>query len=351
MKSISLSSSQNVMWFQQLTGISEESPAQVRQQLSIDGDCIVCSDGKRIAFGRLETPKLSELRQAVFDLKVEPQHSTLNEIVGDACGLHARPANENAMFQVASQFNLLEMTSPSVTPEHGIEIYESDPTQGPACAIACGAGTIYRNYFAPVGKSIGQSAAVQIDCSSDLGKRLGNVGCRLWEMQNGYLFPTNDGLNEITTKLHQASEDELNELRGELRIGLQWQTEVTLRGAKHRVSQAYCSALPVAYDRQFPKRSADQWANFAKLVLDAAYEATLAAAVINMQNSGSRAVYLTLLGGGVFGNQEKWILAAIERAFHQHSRHGLDIQIVSYRQSHPAVAELVRRINASSMST
>ncbi len=51
------------------------------------------------------------------------------------------------MFQVASQFNLLEMISPNVTPDDGIGIYENDPTQGPACAIACGAGTIYRNYL------------------------------------------------------------------------------------------------------------------------------------------------------------------------------------------------------------
>jgi transposase len=49
------------------------------------------------------------------------------------------------------QFNLLEMTSPSVSPEHGVTRYQDDHTQGPACAIAAGAATIYRNYFAPVG--------------------------------------------------------------------------------------------------------------------------------------------------------------------------------------------------------
>jgi len=37
-----------------------------------------------------------------------------------------------APFQVASQFNLLEMTGPSVTPEHGVARYAHDPTQGPA---------------------------------------------------------------------------------------------------------------------------------------------------------------------------------------------------------------------------
>ena len=221
-------------WFEKLTGIDEQSPLQVRRELSVEGDQIVCPNGKRFAFGRLETPKLSDLRQAVADLNVAPRRSTICEIVGDVRALNADPANADALFQVASQFNLLEMTGPSVTPERGVGIYESDPTQGPACAIACGAGTIYRNYFAPVGDSIGQSADIQIDCSSDLGISLGNAGGRLWSMQNGYLFPTNDGLNEISTKLQQSTEDELDDLRGDLRIGLQWR--IASRGKKERIS-------------------------------------------------------------------------------------------------------------------
>lgn len=328
-------------WFTKLTGIDEQTPEQVRRELSVAGDQIVCPDGKRLAFGRLETPKLSELRQAVAGLNIEPRRSIICEVVGDVRKLHADPANADALFQVASQFNLLEMTGPSVTPERGVGIYESDPTQGPACAIACGAGTIYRNYFAPVGESIGQSVNHQIDCSRDLGSRLGNEGGRLWSMRNGYLFPTDEGLQEISTKLQQASEVELEGLRGELRIGLQWQADVTLPGASHKVSQAYCSALPVAYGRQ----PTGHWSDFAKLILDAAYEATLCAAAINATQTGVNTVYLTLLGGGVFGNRDEWITAAIERAFKRHRHHGLDVQIVSYGQAKPAVTELVRQIN------
>jgi len=57
--------------------------------------------------------------------------------------MHADSANAGAIFQVASQFNLLEMVSDNVTPEQGVTRYERDATQGPACAIAAGAGTIY----------------------------------------------------------------------------------------------------------------------------------------------------------------------------------------------------------------
>lgn len=329
-----------VTWFKRLTGIDEESPDQVRRELSVDGNCIVTLIGKRLAFGRLETPKLSELRRAVADLDIEPSPSNIREVVGDVRQLHADPANAGAMFQVASQFNLLEMTGPTVTPERGVGIYENDPTQGPACAIACGAGTIYRNYFAPVGDRIVQSLDHQIDCSADLGSKLGNEDGQLWQMQNGYLFPSGDGLRRITDRLQSASEPELDELRGELRIGLQWQADVTLPGVEHRVSQAYCSALPVAYGRQ----RAELWTDFAKLILDAAYEATFLAAVINASRTGVNVVYLTLLGGGVFGNDDAWIIAAIERAFLKTLSRGLDVRIVSYRQSKTAVAELCNRI-------
>ncbi|WP_182871396.1 hypothetical protein [Stieleria mannarensis] len=326
-------------WFKRLTGIDEESPEQVHQQLSIDGDFLVCPGGKRVAFGHLDTPKLSLLRRSLANLKIQPRRSTLREVVGDVRALHADPANAGALFQVASQFNLLEMTGPTVTPERGVGIYEHDHTQGPACAIACGAGTIYRNYFADVDGQIGQTAGKQLDCAAGLGTALGNADGRLWSMQNGYLFPTDDGLNEISTKLQQMTEDELDRLRGELCIGLQHDAEVTLDGASHRVSQAYCSALPVAYGRQ----SEDQWTEFARLVLDAAYEATLAAAVLNASRTGVNTVFLTLLGGGVFGNRDRWIIDAIERAFKIHADCGLNVRVVSYGRSKPAVAELVSR--------
>jgi len=35
------------------------------------------------------------------------------------------------------------------------------------------------------------------------------------------------------------------DLRGKLKIGLQWDPQVTLAGCEHLVTQAYCSALPV----------------------------------------------------------------------------------------------------------
>jgi hypothetical protein len=71
------------------------------------------------------------------------------------------------------------------------------------------------------------------------------------------------------------------------------------------------------------------WQPFASLVLDAAYEATLLAAVLNKQRGMSNVVLLTHLGGGAFGNEDAWIDAAIRRALTTMSRFELDVKIVS----------------------
>lgn len=327
-------------WFDQLTGFVEKDAAQVRAKMLVDADCLVCPNGKRIAFGQLETPTLAELRRRVDDAEAKSSGQLqVREVVGDVRKLHADEANTGALFQVASQFNLLEMTGPSITPEQGVGIYEHDHTQGPACAIACGAGTIYRNYFAPVGNQIGQSVNHQIDCSADLGSLLGNASSKLWTMQNGYLFPTGTGLDRITTILQSADETELDRYRASLRIGLQWNAAVTIAAATHRVSQAYCSALPVAYGRQ----PTEAWTDFARLVLEAAYESTICAAIINESNK----LFLSRLGGGVFGNEDAWIIGAMERAFKKYRNHPLEVAIVSYGSSSQCVRDLVDRFEVT----
>lgn len=325
-------------WFTRLTGFSERSPVEVRDLIEVHkGQLTSKVNGATYQCGRLEVLSLVELRAKVAAMNGGGSGKLhLSELVGDAKTLHQDAANAGAVFQVASQFNLLEMISPSVTPEHGIGIYEKDPTQGPACAIACGAGTIYRNYFVELDGQIGQSKTLQVDCLAELGAALGNTGGRLWTMKNGYALPTAEGLKEVDGKLSAMSESELDEFRSKLEIGLQWETQVTLNGCEHQVTQVYCSALPVAYSG-LPSRT---WERFARLVLEAAYEATLLAAVLNASKTGNKSVYLTLLGGGAFGNDQAWIVDAIRRAAKLCSKFALEVKIVSFRHSNPAIRQL-----------
>ena len=329
------------MWFEDLTGFTEESPGQVRANLKLVGDSITSLiNGSTIMCGQLQTPTLAELRSAVPVTRVPSGHIKIREVIADAKTLHTDPDNAGALFQVASQFNLLEMPSQYVTPEKGIGHYENDLTQGPACAIAAGGGTIYRCYLAKVNGRTGQTADNQIDCLQDIGSTLGNSNGRLWLMQNGYAMATASGLREISSKLKAMSKHERDALRKKLRIGIQWDTQVTLYGCKHLVTQVYASALPVAYS-QHPS---SLWAEFAQLILKASYEATLWAAILNFAKTGNNKVYLTLLGGGVFGNDEDWIFAAIMRALELFAHVPLDVAIVSYRESKPPVKKLVANI-------
>lgn len=328
-------------WFETLTGCREESPDQVRKSLSVEGSHLRSHrNGKVWRCGELETPTLAELRHRALEASKEKAISTVREVVADVQSLHREQMNAGAMFQVASQFNLLEMTSPNVSPEDGVGIYEHDFTQGPACAIAAGAGTIYRNYFAPVNGKTGQSADNQIDCLIEIGKRLENTDQQLWSMVNGYMLPSQSGLESINQQFESLDELQRDELRGLLRIGLHLDTQVTLGEETHVVSQAYCSALPVAYT----SHSSQLWKPFAKLILEAAYEATICASIENAARTGNNGLYLTLLGGGAFGNEMEWIEDAILRAISIYRDSGLSIALVSFARSKPAVQRLLHRL-------
>jgi len=329
-------------WFKRLTGFAERSSNQVRENITVEGETMTSIiNGRSFACGRLETPSLGEFRKRIRRTDKRGGRISVKEVVADVQALHADVTHAGSLFQVASQFNLLEMVHHSVTPEHGVGIYENDPTQGPACAIAAGAGTIYRNYFAPVNGKVGQSRNDQIDCLADLGVKLGNIDNELWQMRNGYALASSSGLTQISNYLRSLNEDERDELRQALRIGLHWNTQVTIGESAHTVSQAYCSALPVAYSNH----SADQWEEFARVVLEASYEATVCAAILNARTTGNKKLFLTLLGGGAFGNVADWISDAIKRALMMYKDSNLEVRIVSYGTSKAQVRDLVKEFS------
>ncbi|MCR9293650.1 MAG: hypothetical protein NXI32_13080 [bacterium] len=328
-------------WLEQLFGFAEESPGQVRSKLSLKGDRILSQvNGQSYGCGSLETPSLAELRERVESEGIKSGRLQLSEVVGNAQHLHQRPENACATFQVASQFNLLEMVSPDVTPDEGVGIYERDFTQGPACAIACGAGTVFRNYFIEIHGQLGQTADRQIDCLADMGNALGNEGEKLWRMRNGYALPSREGLEAVAATLSAMSESELDAIRAKLRVGVHSGVQVTLDGCEHAVTQVYGSALPVAYS----SLASALWESFAQLILYAAYEVTFCAAAANAARTGNNRLFLTLLGGGAFGNEESWIISAIRRSIDKFRHVDLDVRVVSFRNSNPIVQTLIESI-------
>jgi len=323
------------MWFKTLTGFEESKELIYKNITAKDGVLNSKINNKSYSYGKLETPTLKELRERVIKSNVIKGKLKLQAIQADVRDLHLDEANENALFQVASQFNLLEMVGANVTPEEGVDIYEYDNTQGPICAICAGAGTIYRNYFVELEGQLGQNSTHQIDCLAKIGEALGNENNILWQMRNGYALLREEGLYTINRQLARMNTDEVDRLREKLQIGLMWNTQVTLDGCTHQVSQAYCSALPISYVGYVT----EIWKPFASLILEATYEATICAGILNKDNR----VYLTFVGGGVFGNELEWICSAIERACLKYTDYDLDVVLVNYRAISGEVLELVRK--------
>jgi hypothetical protein len=335
-------------WFEILTGFRETDYDDTRAKLKVEDSRLQSLiNGKSYGIGELELVPLQALRERVKSAGGLPGRLKASVVTGDVRQMHQLPENAGALFQVASQFNLLEMTGPEVSPEDGVARYQHDRTQGPACAIAAGAATIYRNYFALVDGREGQTIERQFDGLADLGVALGEALNKpveaFWKMQNGYALCSRAGLDAIADHLAKLQPKQVDILRGKLCIGVHRDVEVTDAGGEHRprVSQAFCSALPVAYTRV----PGSHWEPFASLVLQAAYEATMLAAVLNTQRGASNVVLLTQLGGGAFGNDDDWIHTAIRRALEMMSGFALDVRLVSYGTPSRAILQMAEHFD------
>ncbi|WP_250452736.1 hypothetical protein [Caballeronia sp. ATUFL_M2_KS44] len=292
--------------------------------------------------GSLSVPRLDELRAQVAKLpRPDGTRLTLRTVIADAYALHTWPEANGALIQVASQFNLLEMVGPSVAPEDGITRYRNDFTQGPACAMACAPATVFRNYLVSVGGRRGHTRESQINALQDLDRALGFPGIR---MQNGYALLDTRTVQAIGQHIRGLDEHGRDALRKQLRIGLHSDTEVTADGTPsgQRVTQALCSALPVAYNSA---KSVD-WAPFASLVLEASYESALLAAVLNHRRTGNSKVFLTTVGGGAFGNEREWIIGAVRRALRCVRDNPLDVAMVCFGKVSSDLEDLAVENNA-----
>src|SRR5262249_10178571 len=123
-------------WFEKLTGFREVSYDDTRTKIKIEGRRLQSLiNGKSYGIGELELVSLQDLRERVKSAGSLSGRIKVSVVSGDVRQMHQSPDYAGALFQVASQFNLLEMCSQTVTPERGVTRYQNDHTQGPACAI------------------------------------------------------------------------------------------------------------------------------------------------------------------------------------------------------------------------
>lgn len=329
-------------WFEQLFGFAEADYLTTQRQLEVHGTTLRSKvNGRSFDIGTFGTPTLAELRERARAARPGTLRVT-HEAIGDVLSLHALPENRGALFQVASQFNCLEFPGPSVVPEHGVTGYAHDATQGPACSLAAAAATVFRNYFAPVRGIAGQTHDRQLNTLDGLAARLGEPG-EFWSIVNGYTQSDEARLTRLRGALAAHDRDAL---LGAVKIGLHERVGVDFRerfvpvSEPTHVSQAFCSALSCGYTSV----PLEHWEPLATLVLDAAYEATLLAALEGDDAAGgSPKVWLTFIGGGVFGNRMEWIASAIGRALACVADFDLDVRVAHYRRvNEPLVHDVDR---------
>ena len=317
------------MWFEELFGFQESREA-VYENIKVEGVVMTSkANGRMFRVGKFTMSSLEELRRDITYINYN-QKISVEEVVGNVQDFHSQRKNAHAVFQVASQFNMLEMISPEITPEQGVTRYEMDRTQGPACAIACGPATVYRNYFVSLDGKVGQTAARQLNGLEAWERFFENAENHFWTTKNGYVFFTEEGLQHVTECIKALSNLEREDLKSQLKVGVHWNTQVTLVQNPHMVTQVFCSALPLGYTSNI---STSKFETVAKLILEATYEATFLAGIKNFADSGDPQLYLTLVGGGVFGNPKEWIWEAIEKAIVKYQHIPLRIKIVSYGSS------------------
>lgn len=222
------------MWFQTVFGAAEADTFQKSQNLFLydNGRNILTSIANNTSFdvGPFEIISSAELSERIQQVSCDQASSedpstwlTFENIIGDARTLIKDPYNHGSVFQVASQFNCLEMSGPKVTPDTGITNYCKDPTQGPACAITCPAATVFRNYFY---NGCGQNKR-QIDMLARVGQVLNNDSHQYWVMKNGYCLPVSPTSMGNLAKRLQSSPDLYQAVLDASCVGVHWDTEVT----------------------------------------------------------------------------------------------------------------------------
>lgn len=136
--------------------------------------------------------------------------------------------------------------------------------------------------------------------------------------------------------------DYREEMIARIRIGLQENTTVIDDNTHFyttTVTQTYNSAISIGYSLLGSKI----WTPLSQIVLDATYEATLLAGIVHIKSGAPPPfVFLTQVGGGVFGNEWIWIRSAMARAIQRVEKYNvpLDIRIVHFGEINERYMEL-----------
>lgn len=116
-----------------------------------------------------ENPERRPIRNGgTLNILVGDGYQTLDIEQIDALSMQSQPENDGATYLIASNFNCLEFTSSMQTASNGVTKYVNDLTQGPYSALACPQCAVLRNYFVEFQDKDGKKEVGQINSQINL---------------------------------------------------------------------------------------------------------------------------------------------------------------------------------------
>lgn len=249
----------------------------------------------------------------------------------DVGALQAKPENCDAVFQVASNFNGLETVHANQNFEkQALMSYVYDLTQGPAASLSALPGLLLRRhllYYNPRTKpeSWGQTLTTQLNFLSAISPNvltMSQAGYAEFTQTQNRPLPTRNDYENIQIGLHT----DIQVIGGQMLSATQ---QYLVFNPKQRINQVFTAAIDLANTNAIFKNepAAIAWS---QTVIDAAYQGTLLSAIA----LGKSKVFLTLVGGGAFGNKLSWISNTITRLKKMIMDSGLNATLIWY--SYPA---------------
>jgi len=220
--------------------------------------------------------------------------------------------NERVLFQVASNFNGIEAICDDLSPDMPsfTEQYIYDRTQGPIASISAGGAAIARVHAAFYEDSQSsdkwcQTSDHQINILKDLSEH--------FPTQNGYVIlsgkepplpKTQEGQHELFNKIHVCYHENIQVTTGHHTP----QALELVNISKPIIDQVFCAAINIHQGQsgKFNKAVPDVEER-CKFILNSIYASTYISAIAHNRTH----LFLTLIGGGAFGNQRKWIYSSI----------------------------------------
>lgn len=309
-------------WLYPVFGIFDDRPlSRAARSIVYDEDAgeIHMPNGTTLQSGTFHRPTLRSLLDDARDAKrtMASYALQLKIIVGEDVGesiltrdvvsLHDAQHRTIPLWQVASQFNALEMISPQVSYKDGILDYVNDATQGPRAALACAPGTLVRNLYYPDTNAVYK------------------MGLRI---KNGYLL-----YEKRPELVHDrwVSEDLIVPYMENTGVyGIHYNAQ-NRAWYKHETSnvvhQVFTSAIPM--NMYGNGGDAQVQEEVARNAIYAAYVGVLALS-LKLEPFNDPIVHLTLLGSGSFGVPVKVVMEEMIHALRVFARHPIQVRVHVY---------------------